>query len=206
MPVESTKVKPDSVFVNVYAAPEKLFDSNPVFVNTILLNSLVLAANSSKEWDKLKQEESNDASKSTEGSKEPESIIADREIPDQNPKENPIEQPILQDDVPIVSGKTTTATVIKVPLSATLTTTSNVVQSDGSTVVDTLGNILAGNLTLEWVQDSIYSSGVSPFNLITFEVVDPADSAVIGEQAISPGPVAYRSVVIPLTKTTSALQ
>ena len=38
---------------------------------------------------------------------------------------------VLQDDIPITSGKTTNATVIKVPLSATLTTTSDTIQSDG---------------------------------------------------------------------------
>ena len=38
---------------------------------------------------------------------------------------------ILQDDIPITSGKTAVATVVKVPLSATLTTTSNAIQSDG---------------------------------------------------------------------------
>ena len=85
----------------------------------------------------------------------------------------PVYYTILQDDVPIVSGKTTTATVVKVPLSATLTTTSDSVQSDGyphtyaaKLEIDlTIGANLSGYKHVPKVK--IYTSPAKPIGAIS---------------------------------------
>jgi hypothetical protein len=74
------------------------------------------------------------------------------------------------------------------------------------TDVDTSGTVLTSNLTTTWIQESIYMAGVSPYNFITFEVVDPVDNSIVATQVTTPAPIGFRTLLLSLTKTVTTIE
>lgn len=69
---------------------------------------------------------------------------------------------------------------------------------------DTNLNILAGDLLISWIQESLYLAAVSPYDYITFQVKD-ADNVIIGSLLTTPGTLGLVNAIIPLTKAARAL-
>ena len=66
---------------------------------------------------------------------------------------------------------------------------------------DQSGNILAGALFVSWIQDVVYNSGASPYNVLTFKVYDGATQ--IGATSFDPTILGLRQTSIQLTKLTN---
>lgn len=70
------------------------------------------------------------------------------------------------------------------------------IQAFNITEIDTgTGLTLQGDLLCSWIYDSLYNSGATPYNFITFEISDPGNN-VLGSVTIDPTVLGLRNTTI----------
>lgn len=96
---------------------------------------------------------------------------------------------------------------VKAPPAMTLLSPSSLLQNAFIvTSIDSVTEeVLSGNLLFSYIAEGIYAGGVSPYNQFSLEVVDPADSVIIGSSTIVNNKQGLINTTILLNKSTSPL-
>jgi hypothetical protein len=71
--------------------------------------------------------------------------------------------------------------------------------------IDMTNNVLGGTLLFSWIYDHQFGSGVAPYNTITFEIQDIANSSVMGTVTMFTSPIGLREAAVHLTKQITAI-
>lgn len=73
------------------------------------------------------------------------------------------------------------------------------------TETDISGNVLAGILNLSWIYDQTFGNGISPYNTVTLQMIDPANSSVMGSTTTATGTLGTNTMSIVITKQITAI-
>jgi len=86
-----------------------------------------------------------------------------------------------------------------------LTLPSFIIQGFTPTAVDGSGNVLAGNILISWIADSIYGNAISPYNEVIFNVYDPNAGEFMGTAIANPNTLGLITASIPINIAVSPI-